>query len=448
MRDHRAELLQPQLNCLSIKCYERAVEIAESGDLQGVFRGVPFLFKDLFTAWEGIQRTEGSRAFRGQAPETYTAPHVQALLEMGLVPFGLTNTPELGVSLTSESHANGAVRNPWNPLHSAGGSSGGAAAAVAAGIVPIAHATDGGGSIRIPASANGLVGLLPSRALVPSCTAYDVEWAGCVGSNVVTRTIRDTALALDGVLFTNEDGPIAPNYPGTTAMLALQFDPDPLVIGVTPQHPDHDVDPQVLAALEQVIARLEAFGHRVEEAAPQIDEEARSGATLQLIGAELDLLLAQRAEQLGCTIEDLELEASTRAIHNGASGGKGWEYLAATQAMHAVGRSMANYFSQYDVWLTPTLSQPPAPIGYLDGDVPFEEWIGRSDGYAPYVNIANLAGLPSISLPLGWSNDDLPLGMLFTAPQGGDDLLISLGAQFEREEPFWQGRTPAIVAVH
>ncbi len=430
----RIDRLDPELNSFVTVRGEDALEDARQADaarVTGPFRGVPVAVKDL-TATKGIRTTYSSRAFADNVPDFDTAV-VRRLREAGFVILGKTNTPEFGTVAFTESELNGVTRNPWNPERTPGGSSGGAAAALAAGLVPLAHGTDGGGSIRIPASCCGVFGLKPSRGRVSTSPFPSLE--GLSTSGPITRTVADAAALLD-VLSGYEPGdpwwapppeqPFA-DEPGAS--------PGRLQIAVTAEPPiEAPVHADCSAALRGAADMLSNLGHDVFEGTPQW-----TGAGL------LDAFIA--VWQVSPALYPVDPELLTplnRGLARSARESSAVDYAQAAFRLQTAARRIVEFWGRVDVVLTPTLALPPVPIGWQEEGV--DDAIGqlrRNTLFTPFTAIANLTGLPAMSLPLHWSAEGLPIGVQAIGPPAGEALLLRLAAQLEEARP-WAARRPPI----
>lgn len=438
----RVEERNPRLNAIVIPAFEEARKAIEAGLPLGPFRGVPFLLKDLYAAWKGVQLTNGSRFFADAVPD-YDADLVVRYRRAGLVFFGRSASPEFGITTSTESVLYGATRNPWNPERSAGGSSGGAAAAVAAGIVPAAHASDGGGSIRIPASCCGLFGLKPTRARTPAGPRVGEGWSGMSTAHAITRSVRDSAALLDAT-----QGP-APGDPYWAPPAAgpyldeVRRDPGPLRIALQVRafngaetHADCE------AAARDAAALCEELGHEVRETPLAIDAEAFARACQVIIAANLRASLQERAEELGRDWTPDDVEPMTFAMAAMAKDAEAAEYARAVRAIHALGRQVAGFLADFDALLTPTLATPPLPLGRLaltNTDMP--QLIADLGLTIGYTQLFNASGHPAMSVPLHWNAEGLPIGVQFAGRFGDEATLFRLAGQLERARP-WAGRRP------
>ncbi|MFI7132343.1 amidase [Nonomuraea sp. NPDC050153] len=427
-----------QVNGLALPVFSPAP--AHAGD--GPFAGVPFLIKDHGPVAEGVPFTLGSRALPGVVPAHDTGLMAR-FRAAGLVTLGLTTVPELCVSFATESLRYGTTRNPWDLDRGVGGSSGGAAALVAAGAVPVAHASDGAGSIRVPASCCGLVGLKPSRGRITCGPDAGEAMLGMSYEFALTRTVRDAAHLLDAV-----QGPgIGDKYtaPPPRGRYADEAGAGPgrLRVAVTTRPwSGTAVDAQVAEAAVRVGQALERAGHGVTEASPAVDWEAvmRSLAA-ECVAIASTLLLAPRQP------DPARMEAVSRRFLRAAREYTGLDLLAALDAQNRVTRSVAGFFTEYDLLVTPTLARPPAPHGTLRYDDPghtMTSWLESLTDYGPFTMVFNITGQPAISLPLGQA-DGLPVGVQIVAPYGREDLLFRIAAHLEQAMP-WKERTPAVFA--
>jgi amidase len=404
----------------------------------GPFRGVPYLLKDLSQQLAGTVTTGSCRVLMGHAAER-DSTLVARLRAAGLVIFGKTNTPELGLSVTTEPAMFGPTRNPWDLARTAGGSSGGAAAAVAGGIVSMAQASDSGGSIRIPASCCGLVGLKPTRGRNPLGPDLFEDLGGATTTHAVTRSVRDCAALLDVTTGADLGDPYL-CYPHHGAFLdEVGRAPGELRIAVMAEpYTEVAVDPEVRAALDFTVSLLESLGHCLEPARPRLDG-ALTASIPVVFGAHVSVLLDNAAARRGLPWRENEVEPLTwnlvcRARSAGASA-----YAAAIGSYQRAARVAARFHEDWDVVLSPTLATTPVPLGTLS-----IENAGQAAGawqafsrFSPFTAIANLTGQPAISLPIARSGDGLPIGMMFTAGLGREDLLLRLAAQLEAASP-WQ----------
>lgn len=427
----RADAVNPRLNAIVTPMYDEArAQAAQLPDAP--LAGVPFLVKDLNYV-RGVRCTMGSRLWADHVPD-HDAEIVRRQRAAGLVLLGKSNTPEVGLAAVTEPVLLGPARNPWNPDRTPGGSSGGAAAAAAAGIVPVAHATDGGGSIRIPASCCGLVGLKPTRARTPLGPDVGEGWGAMSVGHVVSRSVRDSALLLDLTHGPARGDPYhAPAFTGSYLAHALR-DPRRLRIAI-------DLEPvsggavhaECRAAVDAAVKLLVALGHDVDVARPAIDHAALLQATDTLVVANVANNLFARAEALGVALDETVVERhSLRLAHYGRMISADL-YAKAVHHVQAVGRQVEAFHEAFDLILSPTLLQPPVEIGWLDMNSEDAETYGaRFRAFWGFTNLYNATGQPAVSLPLHWSADGLPVGVQLAAPFGDEATLFEISGQIER----------------
>jgi amidase len=443
----RIEKLNPTLNAVIHELFDRARAAAAAPLPEGPFRGVPLLLKDLGAELAGTPFCEGS-AFAGDYHSVVDQELTKRFLAAGFVVCGKTNTPEFGILPTTEPKRFGPSRNPWNTAHSTGGSSGGSAAAVASGMVPVAHANDGGGSIRIPASCCGLVGLKPTRARVSTAPQYGDLMGGLVAEHVVSRTVRDSAAILDAIAGPVPGDPYwAPPLRGPSFAAAADTAPKGLRVAVMTASPTGSaVHPDCISAAEQAAALCESLGHHVEPATLKIDGDAFVTHFVNVWSAGNAWTLLDWEQRVGrvATEEDVE-PLSWALIEIGRALDSG-HYLLSLQELQKFTREIAAYFEGIDVLLTPTLAEPPAPLGTFDSP-PGEPLTGlfRSAAYVPFTPPFNVTGQPGISLPLHWNEAGLPIGVQFVGRFGDEETLLSLAGQLERAAP-WADRRPPLSA--
>jgi Asp-tRNA(Asn)/Glu-tRNA(Gln) amidotransferase A subunit family amidase len=441
----RAEALNPRFNFLARTRYEAARAEIAAGLPDGPFTGVPWLIKDLQTHIEGEPTDGGSRLYEGQIAQV-TSEIVRRHRRAGLVIFGRTTTPEFGLTGTTESTLKGATRNPWNPGRIAGGSSGGAAAAVAAGVVPAAHATDGGGSIRIPAACCGLFGLKPSRGRMPMGPLRTEGWGGLSTPHAITRSVRDSAALLDATHGLEPGSRYGAPAPDGSFASQVGRNPGKLRIALMTKPPaGSPVDPECLAAAMAAARLCESLGHHVEEAAPVLDAAAMGQASFVLIASSVAADVLDRAKALGREPGPDLLEPITLGFVGYGRTTTGMDFARANNMLQAAAVTVAQFMSRYDVILSPTLASPPLPLGQisLSPGVGFGEWGARAARFSPFTQLANLTGQPSMSVPLGQSADGLPVGVMFTGRYGEEALLYRLAGQLERAAP-WAARRPKL----
>jgi len=443
----RTEAVDPKINAVVLKHYDVARrQIAETPP-SGPFAGVPFLLKDLGAYLKDTVTTEGSRAFANAvADHDSTVP--RRAKAAGMVVFGKTASPEFGLTTSTESKLWGATRNPWNLERVAGGSSGGAGAAVAARILPIAHASDGGGSIRIPAACCGLFGLKPSRGRVPADEARSVGWNGLSTLHAVSISVRDSAALLDAWAGPEPGDSVTPPPPAQGSFLdATRRGPGALRIALIDTALNGaELHPDCRAALTDVARLCESLGHTVEPAAYDLSAEALGDAMIIGMGADLASRLDRRAAELGrpITTEDVEMVTLFMIERGRAVSAKA--YVEARRVFDLAAAHVARLHQRFDVILSPTLAQPPGPLGRL-GLSPENvgDYARAIAAFSPYTALQNQIGVPSMSVPLVWNAEGLPIGMMFSAPFGAEELLFSLAAQLEQARP-WKDRLPPVCA--
>lgn len=443
----RIERVNPKLNAVVTPMFEQALQTARGALPEGPFKGVPFLLKDLLAAYGGVRMTMGSTLMRNFVPN-HDTELVARLKRSGLVVVGKTNTPEFGILPTTEPGLFGASRNPWDPGRTTGGSSGGSAAAVAARMVPMAHANDGGGSIRIPASCCGLFGLKPTRARNPLGPDFGDIMSGLVCEHAVTGSVRDSAALLDATSGPAPGDPYWAPPPARPFAREVGADPGRLRIAFTVKAPSEDIviHPDCVAAVREAAALCESLGHEVEEASPEIQRDMMLAAFVVIWAAGNAATLDAISLMTGRKAEAGEVEPLTWALCEMGRKRTASEYLMSVQVMQGVGREMARFFQSHDIWLTPTVQEPPVPLGTFDS-TPEDALAGftRSARFVPFTPVCNASGQPAMSMPLFWNADGLPIGTHFVARFGEEATLFRLASQLERARP-WADRRPPICA--
>lgn len=455
----RYEAVNPMLNAVVSTRFEAALAEAERATT-GPFAGVPFLIKDL-TSEVGEPVTFGSVFFRDFVG-VFTPEVVHRFRRTGLVSLGRTNAPELGLLPVTEPVLHGATRNPWSLEHSPGGSSGGAGAAVAAGIVPMAHASDGGGSIRIPGSACGLFGMKPTRGRVPLAPAGASDYLST--SFCLSRSVRDSAILLDAIAGAEGGGRFTPAPPRSPYRRHAEVDPPSLRIAyITTDFEGNRIHPQCVAAVERTAAMLEELGHHVAEAPPPVDGAAVRLAFLDWWkamphAAFLEVLAVVEQRTMGRALRRIlgDLRAM-RAVGKVVTRGTGmdafepftWELvergldltagelLMATTVLQGASYRFAEFLVAHDVLLTATLGEPTKRIGELDQRVPFDEFEQQLSRYVPYTPVANFTGMPAMTVPLHRDPEGLPMGSHFMGRHGDEATLLQLAGQLERAYPWF-----------
>jgi amidase len=447
----RVEGLNPTLNAVISPQFERAREQALSADLpRGPFRGLPFLLKDLGAHLANDPVYSGMRVLKQlDWREPGETDFAGRLRRAGCVVLGRTNSPELGLAPTTEPVSCGPSRNPWNLDHSPGGSSGGSAAAVAAGLVPVAHASDGGGSIRIPAAHCGLVGLKPTRGRASFGPDIGERWSGFSAEGFVTRSVRDTAAFLDVVAGTAVGDPYTAPPPTRPFAEEVGTNPGRLRIGLLPAPPrDGAIAPECAAAARAAAELLASLGHAIEEASPDAlhDPEAGKGF-LTVVAASTAHALDACGEKIGRALGPEDVEGITWAVAEMGRGISAAQYIAAVTHNHAHSRRVLAWWeSGFDLLLTPTCASPPPPLGHFEAPSGNAlEGFARAIPFSVFTSPFNVTGQPAISLPLHWSDAGLPVGVQLVAATGREDVLLRIAAQLEQAQP-WAERRPPVHA--
>ncbi len=455
----------PALNAVTLPLFDHARATARGPIPDGPFTGVPMLLKDFWSTCAGVPTSDGNAMLR-HFPRPYDSEMVRRWKASGVIVVGKTNVPELALQATTEPAAFGPTRNPWDLRRSPAGSSGGSAAAVAAGMVPIAGATDGGGSIRMPASCCGLFGLKVSRGRTPAGPDHGEMWSGLGVEHVITRSVRDSAAMLDATAGMDVGAPYAAPDPVRPFLEEVGREPGRLRIACTDQpffgravHPDCSAGVRATARL------LEELGHEVVEDAPRLDGEACARSMMIVVSAEVRAALVEAALLAGRRPSPEDFEAATYAMGLLGASYSLQSYMAAWQQIQQTTREVGQFFTYYDVLLTPTLAQPPLLLGHFALS-PIQAlvlrvvnrmgagWLLRTLSvprqiakqlydFMPYTPLFNLTGQPAMSVPLIMSRDGLPIGMQFAARYGDEATLFRLAGQLERARP-WAQRRPVM----
>ncbi len=463
----RIERLDPQINSVVHRLFHQA-RLALPDRPHGLFAGVPFLLKDMNCDYEGVPTSRGNRVYN-----TIPMPHDNELVRRfrmaGVSILGKTNAPEFGLQAITEPELFGPTRNPWNLDRTPGGSSGGSAAAVAAGLVPVAAAGDGGGSIRIPASYCGLFGLKPSRGRMPLGPDIAESWFGAAQSLVVSRSVRDTAAMLDATHGIDAGAPYDAPPVQTPYLDVVASDPRPLRIAFSAESPiGTDVHRENRAAVDQAATLLESLGHEVVEATPNVDGRALANAYITMYFGDVAATIAEMETVLGrkATIGDAEIGTlSLAAIGRTISAG---DFAQALRLWGKTSRSMGEFFTDVDLYLTPTTAMPPVEVGELTPSssetrqmraaLRLHAWkavlktgliddiVEQNLSRTPFTQLANISGIPAMSVPLGTHSDGMPLGVHVIGPYGREDRLLALAGQLERAAPWFDRISP--LAAH
>jgi amidase len=461
----RAQEVNPKINAINFPMFEEGQRLANSPLPEGVFKGVPFLLKDLLGAYKGFPMANGSEIYKNDI-SNYDAEIVKRFKKSGVVTFGKTNTPEFGILGVTEPKAFGPSRNPWNTDYTTGGSSGGSAAAVAAGIAPIASAGDGLGSIRIPSSCLGLFGLKPTRGRNPSGPHAGQFWSGAVSQHILSRSVRDSAAMLDQIHGPELGAPYQVFRPEESFLSQVEKDPRPLKIGYSLSHPlGLNIDEECKVAVMETLKTLEGLGHRVEESTPDLDGEEIAKTCLTMLMGQVASDIHEADKKFGKKARRKKLEVVTQTLGLLGRSLSAAEYVNQRRKWDQYAYIMAKYHERYDLFLTPTMAKTPFKIGSLDqkphevllmkmanklrlGKVLLK--VGLVDAIAkenlkvvPFNQISNLTGQPAMSLPLHWTPDNLPVGVQFVAPFGQESLLFQVAGQLERAKP-WSHKVPSL----
>ncbi|NNH69991.1 amidase [Nocardia uniformis] len=457
----RRSAVDPVINAVSLLMAETGKELAERPAGDGPLAGVPFLLKDLVQDFAGYPTSGGTGPLRSVRATRHSIA-VEHWVAAGLVIFGKTTTPEFGSKAITETKTFGATRNPWDPSRTPGGSSGGSAAAVAAGIVPVAGASDGGGSIRIPAACTGLFGLKAGRGLISSGPVFGDPLFGAVSEGVLSRSVRDTAVMLDILSPPDPGGPFTVKRPDRPFREAVTEPPRRLRIGFTHESPmGTPVDVEAVRAVEDAARLLESLGHTVEPAAPAIDGKQVAVDFMTVWTASVAAELAHACRVSGAPPTDFDIDTQVLAAIGRAVSAP--RLMEAHARWNVYTRALGEFHATYDLLLTPTLAEPPLRIGQnrtpalADTLLPpllrlgVGRILSRSDFYldlmtanlaaVPFTQLANITGRPAMSVPTHWTATGLPMGTQFVGPSGSEYLLLQLAAEIESARP-WFDRCP------
>lgn len=440
----RAEAVNPKINALVVTLYDEAREEIKQGLPRGPFTGVPFLVKDLGFWMKGVECSEGSQLFQGHKP-----PRDDTVIERyrsaGLVIFGRTHSPEGGNAAATESVLHGTTRNPWNLERTAGGSSGGSAAAVAAGVLPMASASDGGGSIRIPAACCGLFGLKPTRGRVPLGPDVFEFWDGLAVYHALTRSVRDSAALLDiSAGPASGDAYWAPPPPGPF-LREVGKSPGKLKVAlVLAANPAVTIATECCRAAESAADLCRQMGHDVKDATQSFQSAfpwTEIGEAMNtIIVTHVTAWIRGRLEVLGRNLCDGDVEPIMRRCLDDARPLSALDMVKARTVVHRTSRQMANFQQDYDVILTPTLGTLPGPHGLMALSGSYEDYMRNHAAFIPFTPLANFTGQPAMSVPLSWMPDGLPVGVHFFGRFGDEATLFRLAAQLEQAQPWWDKR--------
>jgi amidase len=463
----RIESVNPKLNAVVTPMYDIARQMARRPVMDAPFAGVPFLLKDLMLVFAGVPLTSGSKAYKNYVPD-YDSEMVKRYKNAGLVILGKTNTPELGLLGITEPELFGPCRNPWNADHTPGGSSGGSASAVAAGIVPMAAGGDGGGSIRIPASCCGLFGLKPSRGRNPCGPSLGRPWQGAIQEHVLSRSVRDSAAALDATSGPDVGAPYVICSAARPYLHEVETSPGKLKIGFTTASPIGTlVHSECIEAVVATAKLLEELGHHVEEREPGVDGEALAQSYMTLYFGEVAADLREMKTVLGRKVTRSDVEPLTYTLALLGRAFSAGDFVEAMRCWDRSTRQMGLFFEEYDLYLTPTTAYPPARVGELQPSSAekalmqvvntlglggllkisgiVDQMAKKSLERTPFTQVANLCGLPAMSVPLHWTPDGLPCGAHFIGPFGDEATLFRLAGQLEKARP-WAAKKPVLWA--
>jgi len=441
----RIERINPAINAVVTPMFEQARASARKVP-QGPFAGVPFLLKDIGASYAGVRMTEGSAFLRNYVP-AHDSELVTRLKRSGLITLGKTNIPEFGIMITTEPRLFGACRNPWNTERSTGGSSGGSAAAVAAGLVPMAHGGDGGGSIRIPGACCGVFGLKPTRARTPAGPDHAELWGGLAVQHALTRSVRDSAALLDATAGPDIGDPYWAPPPARPFIKEVGADPGRLRIAFTTVAPTGvPVHADCVMAVREAAALCADLGHEVTEASLPVDAEGITQAFVTAVSSSMASAVDGYARLTGQKPAPEYFEPVTWAMYEMGRQHRAPAYLLAVEELRRIARDIGRFFMNCDVWLTPVLTEPPVPLGSFDStpENPLQGLL-RMSSLMPFTPVCNFTGQPGMSVPLFWNADGLPIGIHFVARFGDEATLFRLAAQLEAARP-WAKRIPPVSA--
>jgi amidase len=441
----RVEHANPAINAVVNRLYDHARNALRQGIPEGPFKGVPYLLKDLNALYKGAVTSNASRFFASNQAD-HDTELVARLKRGGLCIFGKTNTPEFGLTVTSEPTLFGPTRNPWDLDSMAGGSSGGAAAAVAAGMVPAAHATDGGGSIRIPASCCGLFGLKPTRGRNPAGPDRGEGWAGMSTEHAITRSVRDSAALLDITEGPDAGAPYFAPQPTRPYLMEVGSTPGALRVALVVGTPEgHAVHPECERAARDAAKLMTELGHHVEETQLGGLPAEFGPAFRVIIGGNIRAAIELYSQKIGRKPTPEEFEKITWMFFESGAKVSASDYALAVIAVHRTGRQVARWFDNYDLILSPTLAELPAKIGLLDmnTDDPetYRQHVSRYTAFtAPY----NASGNPAVTVPLYWTANGIPVGVQLGGRYGDEATLLRVSAQLEQARPWFNRRPPPL----
>ncbi|MEI6262815.1 MAG: amidase [Deltaproteobacteria bacterium] len=461
----RIEKLNPKINAVIHPMYDLARKAINHIPVEGVLAGVPFLLKDQISEYAGVPMTCGSKALKNYIPDS-DSEIVKRYKKAGLVILGKTNCSEFGLLAKTEPDLHGPTRNPWNLDHSSGGSSGGSGAAVSAGMVPMASGSDGGGSIRIPASSCGLFGLKPTRGRTPTGPNDGEIWQGMVVKHVITRSVRDSAATLDILQGADIGAPYIITPPELPYLNEIKYPPRKLRIAFNTKSPvNTPVHPECEKAVYETAKLLLQLGHDVEEDCPEIDGMKMAKCYFTLYFGEVAAEIKHIESMTGKKLKPSELEPLTWTLGLLGRTISAGDFVFAKRYWNDIARAMGRFHQKYDLYMTPTVACPPPKIGEIKpksfeislmktlnslGCGRLLKWSGMTDRMAvkgfvkfPFTEIANFTGQPAMSVPLHWTVNQLPIGVQFIAPFGDEATLFRFASQLEKAKP-WFDKMPSI----
>lgn len=432
------------MNAIVVPLFEEARRAVQQNIPDGPFSGVPYAFKELVVSVLGAPATFASKLYQNNWPER-ESEIVTRCRQAGMVVLGKTNSSEFGLSPVTEPSLFGPTRNPWDLSLSPGGSSGGAAAAVAAGILPVAHATDGGGSIRIPASCCGLFGLKPTRARITAGPETGEGLGGFASQHAVSRSVRDSAALLDSTSGPLPGDPYFPPAPKKSYLEESETEPGRLRIAYSTSAPNGaPIAPECADAVISAARLCEELGHAVEEDAPSFSIDDVQKGFLTVFQAHTMANIARKTG--GSLPKPEEVEPLTLALAERGRAVSAAEYIRTLHMLHAQARQIAKFYLRYDIWLTPTLATPPPRLGQFSTDQDnVERWFSELMAFIPFTFLCNVTGQPAMSVPLGRGDRNIPIGCHFSARYGEEALLFNLAGQLERAHP-WKDIRPDFAA--
>ena len=438
----RIEARNPALNAVVLRMDEQARAAVSAGLPDGPFAGVPYLIKDLYAVCDGVETSNGSRLFEGVVAD-HDSTLIERLRRAGLVIAGKTNTPEFGLNASTEPARFGPTRNPYDPARSAGGSSGGSAAAVAARILPVAHATDGGGSIRIPAANCGLFGLKPSRGRNPQGPDGGEGWNGLSTAHSVSIRVRDSAAILDATHGPAPGDPYAAVPPPRPYAEEVESDPGRLRIALmTTGFDGTAIDPACRRAAEDTGRLCQSLGHHVETAMPAIEVERMVWAMRTIIACNLRNMFETIGAARGRPVGTDEVEPVSWLFGEEGAATPAPQLARAIHTIHMASRVMGGFFEEYDLLLSPTLGRADLMLGEIDmGKADLDGYMADLVGYLPFTPLFNMTGCPAASVPVQWTEGGRPVGVQFGARYGDETALFRIAAQLESAQP-WRDRKP------